>query len=55
LAMGWGGWGGCALLVQPTKMHHSIWKNLFVLVADEYLERLENKIRKCSFFYVEIF
>jgi hypothetical protein len=24
LAMGWGGWGGCALLVQPTKMHHSI-------------------------------
>ena len=28
---------------------------LFVLGADEYLERLEGKIRKCIFFYVEIF
>ena len=36
-------------------MHHSIWKNLFVLGADEYLERLEGKIRKCLFFYVKIF
>ena len=31
-------------------MHHSIWKILFVLGADEYLERLEGKIRKCLFF-----
>ena len=36
-------------------MHHSIWKILFVLVANEYLERLEGKIRKCLFFYVKIF
>ena len=28
---------------------------LFVLGADEYLERLKGKIRKCIFFYVEIF
>ena len=30
-------------------------KFLFVLCADEYLERLEGKIRKCLFFYLEIF
>jgi hypothetical protein len=30
-------------------------KILFVLGANEYLERLEDKIRKCLFFYVEIF
>ena len=41
--------------VQPSKMHHSICKILFVLGADEYLERLEGKIRKCLFFYVKIF
>ena len=35
-------------------MHH-IWKILFILGADEYLERLEGKIRKCLFFYVKIF
>ena len=34
-------------------MHHSIWKILFVLGADEYLETLEGKIGKC--FYVKIF
>ena len=39
----------------PSKMRHSIWKILFVLGADEYLERLEGKIRKCLFFYVKIF
>ena len=49
------GWDGRALLVRPLKMHHSIWKILFVLSADEYLERLEGKIRKCLFFYVKIF
>ena len=49
------GWDGRALLVRPSKMHHSIWKTIFVLGADEYLERLEVKIRKCLFFYVKIF
>ena len=29
-------------------------KNLFVLGADEYLERLEVKNRKCLFFYVKL-
>ena len=48
-------WEACALLVQTSKMHHSIWKILFVLGADEYLERLEGKIRKSLFFYVKIF
>ena len=33
---------------------HSIWKILFVLGANECIERLEGKIRKCLFFYVEI-
>ena len=49
------GWDGRALLVRPSKIHHSIWKILFVFGADEYLERLEGKIRKCLFFYVKIF
>ena len=57
------GWDGCALLVRPSKMHHSIWKITFLggwrLVTirgdDEYLERLGGKIRKCLFFYVKIF
>ena len=30
-------------------------KNIFVLGAGEYLERLEGKVRKCLFFYVKIF
>ena len=38
-----------------SKMHHSIWKILSVLGTNEYLERLEGKIRKCLFFYVKIF
>ena len=33
--------------VRPSKSNHSIWKILFVLGADEYIERLEGKIRKC--------
>ena len=49
------GWYGHALLIQPSKSHHSIWKIIFVLGADEYLERLEVKIRKCLLFYVKIF
>ena len=28
---------------------------IFVLGADEYIERLEGKIRECLFFYVKIF
>ena len=48
-------WNGCALLKQPSKMHHSIWKFLFVLGADNYLQRLEGKIRKFLFFYIKIF
>ena len=42
------------LLVPPSKMHHSIWKNIFVLGADECLE-LEGKIRKCFLCYIKIF
>ena len=34
---------------------HIIICFLFVLGADEYLKRLEGKIRKCLFFYVKIF
>ena len=34
-------------------MHHSIWTILFVSGADEYLERLEGKIRKWIFFFVK--
>ena len=30
-------------------------KIIFVLDADEYLERLEGKTRKCLFFYTTIF
>ena len=37
------------------KMHHSIWKILFVLGTDEYVERLEGKTRKRLFCYVKIF
>jgi hypothetical protein len=48
------GWDGRALLVRPSKMHHRIGKILFVLSADEYLARLEGKIKMCLFFYVKI-
>ena len=30
-------------------------KNSFCLGADEYVERLEGKLRKCLFFYAKIF
>ena len=39
--------------IKVDKTHHSIWKLLFVLGADEYLERLEGKIRECLFFYIK--
>ena len=39
--------------MQPSKKHHSIWKILFVLGANEYLERLEGKIRKCYSFMLK--
>ena len=49
------GLGWPFLLVRPSKTHHSISKILFVFGADEYIERLEVKIRKRLFFYVKIF
>ena len=33
------GWDGHTLFVRPSKMHHSIWRTIFVLGANEYLER----------------
>ena len=47
------GWPCPVMLVQPSKIHHSTWKFLFVLGADEYLERLEVKIRKCLLFILK--
>ena len=41
--------------VWSSKTHHSVCKNIFVLGADEYLEKLEGKIRKRLFLYVKIF
>ena len=38
------GLDGRTLLVRPSKMQDSIWKIIFVLNADEYLERLEGNI-----------
>ena len=34
-------------------MHHSIWKILFVLGADEYLERLEGKLESAYSFMLK--
>ena len=48
-------WNGRALIVQPSKKHHSIWKIIFLLGAAKYLERLEHKNRKCLFFYIKLF
>ena len=48
------GWDGRALLDQPSRIPHRNWKIVFVLGADEYIERLEGKIRECLFFYVKI-
>ena len=49
------GWDGRALLGWPSRIPHRNWKIIFVLGADEYIERLEGKIRECLFFYVKIF
>ena len=49
------GLDGRALLGRPSRIPHRNWKIIFVLGADEYIERLEGKIRKCLFFYVKIF
>ena len=49
------GWDGRALLGRPSRIPHRNWKILFVLAADEYIERLEGNIRECLFFYVKIF
>ena len=47
------GWDGRALLVRPSKMHHRMWKNLFVLGADEYLKRLEAKLERAYSFMLK--
>ena len=49
------GWDGRALLGRPSRIPHRNWKIIFVLGADEYIERLEGKIRECLFFYAKIF
>jgi hypothetical protein len=51
------GWDGRTLLSQPqpSRIPHRNWKIIFVLAADEYIERLEGKIIECLFFYVKIF
>ena len=41
------------LLGRPSRILHRNWKIVFVLSADEYIERLEGKIRKCLFFYLK--
>jgi hypothetical protein len=43
--------------IQVDKLDYfnSTWKILFVFGTDEYLERLEGKIRKYLFFHVEIY
>ena len=51
----WMDWDGRALLDRPSRIPHRNWKIIFVLGADEYIERLEGKIRECLFFYVKIF
>ena len=49
------GWDGHALLGRPSRILHGNWKIILVLGADEYIERLEDKIRECLLFYVKIF
>ena len=47
------GWDGRALLVRPSKMHHSIWIFCFVLGANKYLERLEAKLESAYSFLLK--
>ena len=49
------GWDGHALLGRPSRIPCRNWKIIFVLGADEYIERLEGKITECLFFYGKIF
>ena len=49
------GWDGSDLLDRPSRIPKKKRKIIFVLGADEYVERLEGKIRECLFFYVKIF
>jgi hypothetical protein len=49
------GWDGRALLGRPSRIPHKNLKVIFAFGADEYIERLEGKIRECLFFYVKIF
>ena len=46
------GWDGRTLLGRPSRRNRKI---ILVLGADEYIEKLEGKIRECLFFYVKIF
>ena len=43
------GWNGRALLNHPSSIPHKNRKIIFVLGADEYIERLVGKIRECLF------
>jgi hypothetical protein len=47
-------WDGHDLLGLPSRIPHRNWKIIFVLGADEYIERLEGKIIECLFFYAKI-
>jgi hypothetical protein len=49
------GWDGRDLLGRPSRIPHRNQKTVFVLGADECIERLECKIRECLFFYAKIF
>ena len=49
------GWDGRARLGRPSKIPHRNRKIIVVWGADEYIERLEGKIREYLFFYVKIF
>jgi hypothetical protein len=50
------GLGGCALLMRRPHKHITAFEKLFLILgANEYLERLEGKVRKCLFFHVKIF
>ena len=47
------GWDGRALLGWPSRIPQRNGKIIFVLDADEYIERLQSKIRERLFFYVK--
>ena len=49
------GWDGLALLGGPSRIPHRNWKIIFVLGANEYIERLEGKVIECLFFYFRFF